>query len=156
EKGDDALGDAMNVHRVRAVMKVSRRAIFAEKVLLVEGEAASHVRFKFTCLRVMANGVQGTEVVAGVEIIDPSLRWRFAVVPRTIRMLLPGRVARNSKCRAKKLPVAGVFVYAAQQSASKKICVVNLISGKRKRITQTGRRPAISPIEFVKDVLCGA
>ena len=70
---DDTLRYTMNLHRIRAVMKISGRAVLAEKVGSVELEPAADARFELRCFGIAADGPQRAQVVAGMEVVDPSL-----------------------------------------------------------------------------------
>ncbi len=73
EERDDALRHGVNVHGVRAVMKISGCAVLAEKVGSVELEPAPDARFELHCSGIAANGLQRAQVVAGMEVVNPSL-----------------------------------------------------------------------------------
>jgi len=73
EERDDALRHAVNVHGVRAVMKISGCAVLAEKAGSVELEPAPDARFELHCSGIAANGLQRAQVVAGMEVVNPSL-----------------------------------------------------------------------------------
>ena len=70
---DDALRDTMNVNGIRAVMKISGRAVLAEKVGSIDLEPAPDARFELRCSGIAANGLQRAQVVAGMEVVNPSL-----------------------------------------------------------------------------------
>src|SRR5882672_9784559 len=70
---DDTLRHTVNVHGIRAVVKISGRAVRAEKVGLVELEPAPDARFELHCSGIAANGLQRAQVVAGMEVVNPSL-----------------------------------------------------------------------------------
>src|SRR5216683_698908 len=70
---DDTLRHTMNVHGIRAVVKISRRAVRAEKVGSVELKTAPDTRFELHCSGIAANGLQRAQVVAGMEVVNPSL-----------------------------------------------------------------------------------
>ena len=72
-KRDNALGHAVDVHRILMVVKISYRPVRTEKVGAVEIEAAPNMRLEFLRLDISRNGVQRAEVEASVKVIDPSL-----------------------------------------------------------------------------------
>jgi hypothetical protein len=71
----------MDIDRISPVMKVPRRAVFTEKVCPVEFVAAPYARIELSCAGVLADGLQRTQVVSSMEVVDPALRRRFAVIP---------------------------------------------------------------------------
>src|SRR5260370_41904230 len=81
QERDDALRHAVNVHGVRAVMKVSGCAVLAEKAGSVELEPAPDARFELHCSAIAANGLQRAQLVAGTEFFNPSFYRSLPVLP---------------------------------------------------------------------------
>lgn len=92
---DYALRYRMYVDGIRAVVKIPDSAILAEEVRAIELEAFTDARIEFGCAERPSDGSQRAEVISGMEIIDPSLRTGFAVIPGSIRVLLGGCIARG-------------------------------------------------------------
>jgi hypothetical protein len=63
----------MNVERICTVMKISGCSVLSKEMGPVELKAISNARFELVCASIAANGLQRTEVVSSVEIVDPLL-----------------------------------------------------------------------------------
>ena len=77
----------VNVYGISTVMEILGHTVFLEKVAFVEFEATADVGFELQCGSVLRNRAQSTEIVAGVEIVYPTLRGMLTIVPRTVIML---------------------------------------------------------------------
>ena len=119
----------------------------------VELEAASEARLELRRLRAPANGLQGAQVVAGVEVVDPSLSRGFPVVPRPVLVLLGGRIAGDPERRTDEFLLSRVLVHAAEEGGTEKVRVVRLGWEGGERIAESGDRSVVGPIELVQDVL---
>src|SRR5579859_1100080 len=106
----------MNIDGKVAVVEIPGGAVISEKVGAVELEAALDVRFKLGGFQAAIDGVKSAQVVAGVEVVDPSLRRPLPVEPRTILTLFRSGIASNAKSWSEELGFSSVFVHAAQKS----------------------------------------
>ena len=70
---DDALRHTMNIHGICSVVEISGRAVLTEKVGSVELEPAPDARFELRCSGIASNGLQRAQVIAGMEVVNPSL-----------------------------------------------------------------------------------
>jgi hypothetical protein len=73
KKRDDALGHAVGVDRIGAVMVVLDRSVLAKEVIAVERKPSPNGRVKFRCPSAHSNALQGTEIETCVEVVDPAL-----------------------------------------------------------------------------------
>ena len=96
---DDTLGDAVGIDGIGAVVVVADRPVPEVKAGFVEVVAPPKVRFEFPGLQFAADAIECAEIIAGMEVVGPSLGRQLAVVPATVRKLLSGRVTRNPKSR---------------------------------------------------------
>src|SRR5437879_11324638 len=136
-------------------MKVSDCTIFAEEICAVKMKTFADTVVKFRCIGVLRYGLQRAEVVASMEIINPSLRTLVPVVPGSVGVLLCGRIVRRPKCWSEEFPFAPVPVHAAQQGGSKKIRVVHLNAKRRPGIAEPGRGTIPGPVKLVQDIFGG-
>jgi len=85
----------VDIDGIGLIVKIFRRPVIPEKMVPVKSEASVDRLFEFRCSPKVADTVQGDKIEACVEVIDPSLRRRFAVIPRAVRVLLGYGVARG-------------------------------------------------------------
>src|SRR5580704_13287987 len=156
EKSDDAFGDAMNVDGIGAVVKIFYRAIFAEKVAAIEVVTATDGGIELGGFGVAGNHLQGTQVVAGMKIVDPILCGRIAIEPRAIGTLPGNGIAGNTKRGREEFTIVGKFVDPAQKRGSKEVGVMRLAAKIGLRIAEAGFGVAFGPIEVVDHVFGGA
>ena len=107
-------------------MKVSGSTVLAEEVGPVELEATADGRFELRRLHAAGKAFQRTEVVSGVEVVDPLLRRGLPVVPRAVVVLLSSRVAGNPESRTEEFRLAGMLVHPAEETRTKEVGVVNV------------------------------
>src|SRR6266700_6465061 len=81
QERDDTLRHTMNIDGIRAIVKIPRCAVLPEKVRSVEFKTPTNARLKLRCFSVSANRLQRAQVVSGVEVVNPSLFVRLAIVP---------------------------------------------------------------------------
>ena len=90
---DQALGDTVDVDGVGGVVIVFWSSVFPEKVSRVEGQTTADGFVKIRRLTIISDTLQSDEVIPGVEVVDPLLGRRLAIIPRTVLVLFADRVA---------------------------------------------------------------
>jgi len=73
QKRDDTLCHAVNIDGVGTIVKIFGCSIISEKVLSVEIESATDMRFELKCPGILAKRLQSAKVVPRVEIVCPTL-----------------------------------------------------------------------------------
>jgi len=81
DQRDDALRRAVNVDRVRPVVKVLRRAVVEKEVRAIERQAATDAMLKLVGPENAGDVLQRAQVVSRVEVVDPLLRICLALHP---------------------------------------------------------------------------
>src|SRR2546429_5294803 len=111
----------MNIDRIGAVMKISRRAILADEVRPIEIEAAFDAPTKLACFQVPRDRLQRAKVVACVKVVDPPLPRTLAVIPRSILALTRRRVASDPHRRIPELRVTCHAIRSRQKRSAEAI-----------------------------------
>ena len=104
DERDDTLGDTVDVDGVCGVVIVFWSSVFPEKVSCVEGQTTADEFVKIRRLTIISDTLQSDEVIPRVEVVDPLLGRRLAVIPSAVLMLLSNRETRGVEGRLEEFP----------------------------------------------------
>ncbi len=150
QQGDDALGGGVDIHRIGAVMVIFRRAIVQKEVLAVVGKASVDGGVELRRAGLPGNGAQGTQIVAGVEVVDPLLSGVLAIGPGTIRTLATDGEAGRFQSGLAELCIARYFPQPHQKGSSQEAGVVDFGPGQWS-VAVTGGRVVFLVVENILD-----
>src|ERR1039457_6754244 len=134
-------------------MKVFHGPVFAEKVRPIEVDPTLEGRFELCGFSMAADVPYRPQIITRVEVVDPPLRRRLAVVPAAIGTLLGRRVAGSGERRIKVFPITRVLVHTTQQGRCKKVRVWDSLPPTRQWIGEPRAGLAFSPVKVIHDVL---
>ena len=128
DQGYDTLGHAVNIQGKRLIVKIFGRPVLPEKMVHIKFETLFDMGIKFPCPGIVADILQGAEVVTRVKVVHPGLGSGLPVIPGAVFPLPARRVARRLEGRFQNF-FSPVRLYTRQsRAAPRKLALWTMLS----------------------------